>query len=53
MSEIYYALTSTVNKISDRIHESFLFSTIIFILTFFEDKWVNSYFKKFYPSKNF
>lgn len=53
MSEIYYALTSTVNKISDRIHESFLFSTIIFILTFFEDKWVNSYFKKFYPSENF
>lgn len=53
MSEIYYALTSVINKISDNIHKSFLFSMIISILSFFENKWINSYFIKFYPSKNF
>lgn len=53
MSVIYSSLTSIVNKISDAIHESFLFTLIYSILGFIENQWVGSYFKKFYPSENF
>ena len=53
MSMIYSTLTSIINKISDEFHKSFLFTTIFSILGFIEDAWVNSYFKKFYPSENF
>ena len=53
MSVIYSSLTSLINKISDAIHESFLFTLIFTILGFIENQWVNSYFKRFYPSENF
>lgn len=50
---IYSTLTSIINKVSDEFHKSFLFTTIFSILGFFENQWVNSYFKKFYPNENF
>ncbi|MDO5859957.1 oligosaccharide repeat unit polymerase family protein [Methanobrevibacter sp.] len=53
MSLIYSTLTSIVNKISYEFHKSFLFSTIFSILTFIENQWVNSYFKRLYPSETF
>lgn len=53
MSMIYSTLTSIINKVSDEFHKSFLFTTIFSILGFFENQWVNSYFKKFYPNENF
>ena len=53
MSVIYSALTSLVDKISDEFHQSFLFTLIFNIISFIENQWVNSYFKKFYPSENF
>lgn len=53
MSIIYSTLTSAINKISDEFHKSFLFTLIFSILDFIEDKWVNSYFKRFYPTENF
>ena len=53
MSLIYSTLTSIINKISDEFHKSFLFTTIFTILEFIETQWVNSFFKKLYPSENF
>ncbi|WP_407392655.1 oligosaccharide repeat unit polymerase family protein [Methanobrevibacter sp.] len=53
MSIIYSSLASIINKISDEIHESFLFTFIFSILEFIENQWVNSYFKRFYPSETF
>lgn len=53
MSVIYSTLTSLINKISDEFHKSFLFTLIFSILGFIENHWVNSFFKKFYPSENF
>lgn len=53
MSLIYSYLTSIINRISDEFHKSFLFTTIFSILAFIENEWVNSFFKKLYPSKNF
>ena len=50
---IYSTLTSVINKISDEFHKSFLFTFIFTILGFIENQWVNSYFKRFYPSENF
>ena len=53
MSMIYSTLTSIINRISDEFHESFLFTTIFSILAFIENQWVNSYFKRLYPSEDF
>ena len=53
MSVIYSTLTSLINRISDEFHKSFLFTLIFTILGFIEKQWVNSYFKRFYPSENF
>ena len=53
MSVIYSTLTSVINKISDEFHKSFLFTLIFTVLDFIENQWVNSYFKRFYPSENF
>lgn len=53
MSVIYSTLTSLINKISDEFHKSFLFTVIFSILEFIENGWVNSFFKKLYPSENF
>ena len=53
MSFIYNSLTSIINKISDMFHESFLFTIIFNILSFIENQWINSFFKKFYPSEDF
>ena len=53
MSIIYSTLTSIINRISDEFHKSFLFTTIFTILDFIENQWVNSFFKKLYPSENF
>ena len=53
MSIIYSTITSIINKISDDFHKSFLFTTIFSILSFIENQWVNSFFKKLYPDENF
>ena len=53
MSLIYSTLTSAINKITDEFEKSFLFTTIFSVLGFIEDSWINSYFRKFYPSENF
>lgn len=53
MSLIYTKLTSIVNKISQLFHESLLFTIIFSILNYFENAWVNSYFKGIYPGENF
>ena len=53
MSMIYSTLTSIINKVSDKFHESFLFTTLFSILGFIENQWVGSYFKKFYPREDF
>ncbi|WP_296874492.1 oligosaccharide repeat unit polymerase family protein [uncultured Methanobrevibacter sp.] len=53
MSVIYSTLTSIINRISDEIHKSFLFTFIFTILEFIEKQWTSSYFKRFYPSENF
>ena len=53
MSLIYSSLISIINRISYEFHRSFLFTTIFSILSFLEDQWVSSYFKRFYPSENF
>jgi len=53
MSAIYSTLTSVITRISDEIHDSFLFTVIFSVLTFFENQWVNSYFKRLYPDENF
>ena len=53
MSVIYSTLTSLINRISDEFHKSFLFTFIFTIIEFIENQWVNSYFKRFYPSENF
>ena len=53
MSFIYSSLISLINKISDEFHKSFLFTFIFSIVRFIENQWVDSYFKKFYPSENF
>ena len=53
MSLIYSSLTSFINKICDKFHESFLFTLIFSILGFFENLWVNCFFSKLYPDENF
>lgn len=53
MSVIYSTLTSIINRISDEFHKSFLFTLIFTILGFIENQWVNSYFKRLYPSADF
>lgn len=53
MSLIYAKLTSIVNKISQLFHKSLLFTIIFSILNYFENAWVNSYFKGLYPGENF
>ena len=53
MSFIYHSLTSVINKVSDRFHESLLFTIIFNILTFIENQWVNSFLKRIYPSEDF
>ena len=53
MSIIYSKITSVINKISDEIHRSFLFTTIFSILRFIELQWINSYFKELYPNEKF
>ena len=53
MSIIYSTLTSIVNKISDEFRKTFLFTTIFSVLSFIENEWINSYFKRFYPDENF
>ena len=53
MSVIYSTLTGVLNKISDELHKSFLFTFIFSILSFIEKQWVNSYFKRLYPNENF
>ena len=40
-------------KVSDEFRKSFLFTIIFTILGFIEGQWVNSFFKKLYPSENF
>ena len=53
MSLVYSYLTSIINKTSEKFHESLLFTTIFSIIAFIEKEWVNSFFKKLYPSENF
>ena len=53
MSFIYSTLASIINGLSDRFHESFLFTLIFTVLEFIENQWTGSYFKRFYPDENF
>lgn len=53
MSVIYSSLTAIINRISDEFHKSFLFTCIFSVLGFIENQWVDSHFKKLYPSENF
>lgn len=53
MSYFYPKIMYLVNNIRFKLRESFLFTTIYNILHFFENEFVNSYFKKFYPNENF
>lgn len=53
MSFIYSTLTSLINKISDKFHESFIFTLIFSIIAFIENQWVDSFFTKLYPGENF
>ena len=53
MSLIFSSFVSVINKISDEFHKSLLFTVIFSVLTFIENQWVNSFFKKLYPSENF
>ena len=53
MSVIYSTFTSLINRISDEFHKSFLFTFIFTVLEFIENQWVNSFFKRLYPSENF
>ncbi|MDL2271088.1 oligosaccharide repeat unit polymerase family protein, partial [Methanobrevibacter sp. OttesenSCG-928-I08] len=53
MSLIYYKFTSIINRIACEIKRSFIFTVIFNILSFIENQWVNSYFKRFYPNENF
>lgn len=53
MSLIYSKLTSFINSINDKFHESLLFTIIFYILAFIENKWADSFFKKLYPDENF
>lgn len=51
---LIYSITSTITRaIEDMISKSFLFTLIFNILEFIEKEWVNSYFKRLYPSENF
>ncbi|MDD2643089.1 MAG: oligosaccharide repeat unit polymerase family protein [Methanobacteriaceae archaeon] len=53
MSTIYNILTHITESITSKVKESFLFITIFNILKYFEDAWINSFFKSFYPKENF
>lgn len=53
MSLIYSKLTKGLNKITEEFRKSFIFTSIFSVLGFIENQWVNSYFKKLYPSENF
>lgn len=49
-----YSITSTITRnIEDILRKSFLFTSIFSILRFIENEWMETYFKKFYPSENF
>lgn len=51
---LIYSMTSTITRnIEDILRRSLLFTTIFNILDFIEDRWINSYFKSFYPSEQF
>ena len=53
MSAIY-SITSKITRNIEEILRKSLFFTIIFnIIDFFEEQWVNSYFKSLYPSEKF
>lgn len=53
MSLIYSITTYLTRNIENIIRKSFLFSIIYKIFYFFENEWINSYFRKFYPGKDF
>ena len=53
MSTIYNTITYITRNITNKIKSSFLFTIIINIAKYIENKWVNSFFKGLYPSKNF
>ena len=49
-----YSITSKITRNIEEILRKSLFFTIIFnILDFFEEQWVNGYFKSLYPSEKF
>lgn len=53
MSTIYNILTHITESITSKVKESFLFITIFNILKYFEEAWIHSFFKSFYPKENF
>lgn len=53
MSLLYSTCISITRSITSLLEKSFLFTSIFRILEFIENQWVNSFFKKLYPSENF
>ena len=53
MSNVYNILTIITRTLTTKFKNSLLFTIIFKIMRFFEEKWLGSYFKKFYPSENF
>ncbi|WP_409199881.1 oligosaccharide repeat unit polymerase family protein [Methanobrevibacter sp. DSM 116169] len=53
MSYLYLKISSILNCTIKKVKNSFLFTLIFNILHFIEDQFVNSYFKRLYPSENF
>lgn len=53
MSNVYNILTIITRTLTTKFKNSLLFTIIFKIMGFFEEKWLGSYFKKFYPSENF
>ena len=53
MSYLYLKITSLINRLTNIVLKTFLFKLIFNILNFFEDQFLNSYFKKLYPNKSF
>ncbi|AMK14769.1 oligosaccharide repeat unit polymerase family protein [Methanobrevibacter olleyae] len=53
MSLIYSIISTITRNIENTLRNSFLFTSIFKILGFIENKWINSYFKRLYPSEKF
>ncbi|KZX11580.1 oligosaccharide repeat unit polymerase family protein [Methanobrevibacter filiformis] len=53
MSGIYSLITKILRNIHSNLRKMVLFKVIFKILSFFEDKWINSFFVSLYPKPSF